>query len=139
VQRHDRAQPTNASKLRIREGWVSSKGIISFEGSGEIVEETGRLFERLAGLNQLRIALRLDNERMRQENIRDCIKDELAVTKELIQVLEEYLRLKWGEDFRSCSAAEAIIGDVLSGALTLGELMSGQKPVLLPQSKGQGD
>jgi hypothetical protein len=115
------------------------KSAISLEGSGEIVEETGRLFERLAGLNQLRIELKLDNERRRQENIRDRIKDELAVTKELIQVLEECLRLKWGDDFRSRPEAEATIGDVLSGALTISELMSGKKPVLLPQSNGLGD
>lgn len=118
---------------------MSSKAVISFEGSGEIVEEAGRLLERLAGLNQLRTALKLDNERRRQENIRDQIKDELAVTKELIEVLEDYLRLKWGEDFRSCPGAEATISDVLSGALTIGELVSGRKLVLLAQPKGQGD
>jgi hypothetical protein len=118
---------------------LSAKGVISFEGSGEIVEETGRLFERIAGLNQLRITLKLDNERRQQENIRDGIKDELAVTKELIQVLEDYLQLKWGADFRTCPEAEATISDILSGALTISELMNGRKSERLQRPKEQGD
>lgn len=108
---------------------------ISLEGSGEIVEETGKLLERIAGLNQSRIALRLSNERKRQENLRDSTKDELAITRESIQVLEEYLRLRWGDDFRCRPEAENAINGVLSGALTVGELMTGRKLPLLLQGE----
>ena len=114
------------------------KSAVSLRGSGEIVEETGRLLERIAGLNQSRIALKLGNERRRQENLRDCIKDELAVTRELIQVLEDYLRLRCGNDFRSHPEAQAIISGVLSGAVTVAELMTGSKAALISQPEGAG-
>lgn len=119
-------------QLKLVKVQMSSKGIITLEGSGEIVEETGKLFQRLTLLNQRRVALKLDNERKRRENVRDAMKDELEVTRELIQTLEEFLRLKWGDDFRSRPEAQDAITDVLSGAMTIYELMGSGNVLLLP-------
>ncbi len=119
---------------------MSSKAAVSLEGSGEIIEETGRLFETIVGLNQRRIALKLDNERKRQENARERIKDELAVTKELLQVLGDYLELKLGDDFRSSPEAKAAIGDVLAEALAISDGLVGEKKfALLWWVEGQGN
>lgn len=120
------------AQLRLASVQMSSTGLVSLEGSGEIIKETGGLFERLTLLNQRRVALKLENDRKRRENVRDGMKDELEVTRELIETLEEFLRLKWGEDFRAEAEAQRAITEVLSGAISIYELMGAGKLLLLP-------
>ncbi len=53
-----------------------------------------------------------------------------------MQVLEEYLRLRWGDDFRCRPEAGAAMSDVLSGTLTISELVTGRKLPLLQSENG---
>jgi hypothetical protein len=115
------------AQLRVNRIELSSPGVISLEGSGEPIKETGKLIERMTLLNQKRKAATLANERARQENERDRQLDELAIARERIRTVEDFVRLLWGDDFRSVPGIGQLIQDVLSGAKTLEELMhSGQ-------------
>jgi hypothetical protein len=121
-----------SAQLRIRKISIASKGIVSLEGSGEPIKEVGKLLERLTLLNQKREAAKIANERARQENKAHAIKDELAIVREMIQTLEEYLQLRLGDDFRSYPEAQKLIDDVLSGGMTISELMGTKHLRLLP-------
>jgi hypothetical protein len=130
------------AQLRIRRIEMSSPGVVSLEGSGEPIEQTGKLIERLTLLNQKRKAARLANESLRldlarkqREEARDEKLDEIAIARERIHLVEELFRLRFGDDFRDVPGIGELMFDVLSGAKDVGALMGSVRPELPPPAE----
>ncbi|MGN6189226.1 MAG: hypothetical protein ACTHOE_10020 [Conexibacter sp.] len=118
-------------RLRIRRIEMASPGVISLEGSGEVIDETRRLIEGLTTLDQTRKgaklrneAIDIENERRRHEAQRDAALDEVAVARERLRLIEDVLTLRFGAEFRSVPGVDRLLDDVLSGAADLRQLMT---------------
>lgn len=107
------------AQLRIRRIAIASPGIVSLQGIGEPMKETGKLIERLTLLNQRRIALRLANANAEQQNEHQAKMNDLEIKREQLKLMEDYLRFLWGDDFRSQAGFQEVIQDVVSGGTEL--------------------
>lgn len=125
--------------LQIHRIQMASPGEISLKGSGEPIEQTRKLIESLTTLNQKRKQaqlqtdqMRIDVERAAREELRDAQLDDIAVARERLRLIEEILRLQFGPDFREVEGVDRLIGELLSGAADIQQLLG--RPHLMLES-----
>ena len=134
------------AQLRIKRIEMASPGIVSLEGVGEPIKETGNLIEKLTLLNQKRKEAKLRNDRLRldltKQEAQDEIDiersqvalelDELALARERLQLIEAVFRLRFGDNFREVEGVDRLMQDVISGVKEIDELVAPSRPALPP-------